>query len=96
MRRFIFNLMLVDFLIVLLLVLFPPWGTALQISQPHEIDFWWIGSTPPSFHEPGAALGGFAYHIYLDRLVGRIGMVLVSSVIVALVAAYTSRHQNPK
>jgi hypothetical protein len=98
-RRLIFTLVLVDFLTVLPLVLFPPWTTALQISQPNEIAVWWIVSPPPPVPVPGAWRGGLAYHIDMESLVDRVAAVVISSFILvpAAIAISGARdNRNPK
>ena len=63
-------------LIVLALILFPPWQTVISGNSYPPIGVHWIG-TPP------APIGGFDYRIDVERLVKRIGMVVFSLVIVA-------------
>jgi hypothetical protein len=65
-RRLIFSSVLVALSAVVLLVLFPPWNTHLNISQPAEIPFHWIGSPPPPFLTPDLLLAGIRISLTLS------------------------------
>ena len=63
-------------LVVLALILFPPWQTVISGASYPPIGVHWIG-TPP------APIGEFEYRVDVERLVKRSGMVVFSLVIVA-------------
>jgi hypothetical protein len=82
-------------LVVILLILFPPWYTVLQISLPHEVAFCWIGSPPPPFPDPGSPTG-LEYRLDLPRLLERITIVILSTAVVISGAWAVSKLRSAK
>jgi hypothetical protein len=68
-------------LVVIFLILFPPWCTTLSISQPHEVASCWIGSPPPPFPDPGSPTG-LPYHVDRYRVLERVTIVILSTAVV--------------
>jgi hypothetical protein len=75
-RRVLVYTVIAAVLIVLALILFPPWQTVISGNSYPPIGVHWIG-TPP------APIGTFDYRIDVGRLLKRIGMVIFPLVIVA-------------
>jgi hypothetical protein len=96
--RLIFGSVLVALSAVVLFVLFPPWHTHLNISQPAEVAFHWIGSPPSPVPDPGFASGGNPYFIDVFRLAVRVAIIAISSVAVVsgFVALSTLRRRNQR
>jgi hypothetical protein len=86
-RRLVAGLILGALLIVVGLLLFPPWTTEVSGNGFPKVSFRWIGSPP-------APVLGCEYFVHVQRLESRVALVLLALVVVVFVTLLLrGRHQ---
>ena len=89
-RRLIAGFILVALLIVVGLLLFPPWTTEVGGNSFPKVSFRWIGSPP-------TPVLGCEYFVHVQRLASRIALSLLSLVVIVFgTLVLRGRHEDVK